>query len=78
MFYTIKLQQKGCLFPKNCNRKGTLSETVLAHPRTKIGQLPPPGLLDLTLSYSMNVWVIFPLTGAEHSTGVSLCDPVNE
>ncbi len=28
------------LFP-NCNRKGTVSETVLAHPRTKITQVPP-------------------------------------
>ncbi len=41
MFFTKKLHQKGCLFPNNCNRKGTVSETALAHPRTKIRQVPP-------------------------------------
>ena len=41
VFYQ-KMQQKGCLFPKKCNRKGTVSETALAHPRTKNRQVPPP------------------------------------
>ncbi len=27
---------------KICKRKGTVSEIVLAHPRTKIRQVPPP------------------------------------
>ena len=43
MFFTKKLQEKECLFPKNCKRKGTVSETVLTHPRTKIRQVTPPG-----------------------------------
>ncbi len=41
MFFTRKLQHKVCLFPKNCNRKGTVSETALAQPRTNIRQVPP-------------------------------------
>ncbi len=29
------------LFPKNCHRKSTVSETALAHLHTKIRQVPP-------------------------------------
>ncbi len=41
MFFTKKLQEKGCLFPKNCKRKGTVSEMALEHPRKTIRQVPP-------------------------------------
>ncbi len=46
MFFTEKLHEEGCpfFFQKNCKRKGTVSETVLAHPHTKIKQVPPPGI----------------------------------
>ena len=40
----VDILEKGCLFfKKNCKRKGTVSETPLAHPCTlKIRQVPPP------------------------------------
>ena len=30
MFFAKKLQDKGCLFPKNCKRKGIVSEIYIA------------------------------------------------
>ena len=41
-------------FQKKCKRKGTVSETVLAHPHTKIRQVPP-GPLDNTLLPKPNI-----------------------
>ncbi len=42
-FLPKKLQEKGVFFSKNCKRKCTVSDTTLAHPHTKIRQVPPPG-----------------------------------
>ncbi len=38
-------RKTACFLPKKCKRKGTVSETALAHPRTKISQVPPRALL---------------------------------
>ncbi len=46
--FTKKLQEKGCLFPKICKRKGTVSKTALAQPRTKTRQVPPRGLQGIS------------------------------
>ncbi len=41
--HALELQEKVCHFPRNCKRKGTVSETALAQPGTKIRQVPPSG-----------------------------------
>ena len=50
---------------KNCNRKGTASETALAHPHTKIRQVPPPRVFDTSLI--SNYGMVDALKSAEFS-----------
>ena len=57
--FKAKMQQKGCVFVQRvyCKRKSTVSETTLAHPRTKIRQVPPPRGAESILSIRAFPWV---------------------